>query len=95
MGVTTRRLLAWANLAKIGIASKQAFEGVVIAGAAAEDKAALIMLAGQNLTSAHKTIDDIVRGLIDPDAPPVDAKPQGNISEAGNSFPNEGDPLDN
>jgi MoxR-like ATPase len=94
MGVTTRRLLAWANLVKIGIGSKQAFEGVVIAGAAAEDKAALIMLAGQNLTSAHAVIDGIVRGSLDPDAKPVDASTQGaGISVAGLSFPDASDPL--
>ena len=95
MGVTTRRLLAWGHLVRIGITSKQAFEGVIVQGCAAEDKAALIMLAGQNLTSAHDTIDGIVRGTIDPNAPTIDPKAQGGIGAAGNSFPNEGDPLDN
>jgi CbbQ/NirQ/NorQ C-terminal len=76
MGVTTRRLLAWADLVRIGIASKQAFEGVVIAGAAAEDKTTLIMLAGQDLT-LHDRIDGIARGTINPNTLPVDAKAQG------------------
>jgi hypothetical protein len=77
MGVTTRRLLAWADLVRIGIASKQAFESAVIAGAAAEDKATLIMLAGQNLTSLHDRIDGIARGTINPNTPPVETKARG------------------
>ena len=93
MGVTTRRLLAWANLVRVGITSKQAFEGVVIAGAAAEDKAALIMLAGQNLTTAHAFIDGVVRGSIDPDAPAIDPHAQGPVSAAGNSVPKEDETL--
>ena len=94
MGVTTRRLLAWANLVRIGITSKQAFEGVVIAGAAAEDKAALITLASANLASSHAYIDGVVRNRIDPDAPPiVDPKPQGPVSSVGDNFPNDADTL--
>ena len=94
MGVTTRRLLAWAHLVRIGITSKQAFEGAVIQSCAAEDKAALITLASANLTSAHAFIDGVVRGTVDPNAPAIDPKAQGGIGSAGNSFPNEGDPLD-
>jgi cobaltochelatase CobS len=94
MGVTTRRLLAWANLVRIGITSKQAFEGVVIQGCAAEDKAALITLANANLASAHATIDGIVRGTIDPNAPAIDPRAQGGIGAAGATFPKEDDPLD-
>jgi cobaltochelatase CobS len=94
MGVTTRRLLAWGHLVRIGITSKQAFEGAVIQACAAEDKAALITLASASLTSAHAYIDGVVRGSIDPNAPAIDPKAQGGIGAAGNSFPNEGDPLD-
>ena len=94
MGVTTRRLLAWGHLVRIGISSRQAFEGAVVQAAAAEDKAALITLANANLVSAHATIDAIVRGTLDPDAPPViDPNTQGPVGPAGNMFPEADETL--
>ena len=93
MGVTTRRLLAWARLVKIGIKSETAFDGVVLQGAAAEDRAALMMLAGQNLTTNHVQIDGMVRGLIDVNAPTPDPKAQGNVGATALSFPDDNDTL--
>jgi hypothetical protein len=72
MGVTTRRLLAWARTVRVGIASKEAFQSAVINRAAPEDRATLQMLEGQTLRSLHPKIDGIVRGTIDPDAPVID-----------------------
>jgi len=95
MAVSARRLLAWAKLVRVGVASKEAFESVIISGAAPEDKATLVVLAGQNLASSHKAIDDIVRGIVNPDAPPppppVDpnARPQGPRSSVGDNFPDD------
>jgi MoxR-like ATPase len=91
IGVTTRRLLNWARSCRIGIASKSAFEGIVIASAAPEDKATLLMLAGQNLTSAHAEIDDIVRGRLNPDAPRAAPVAQGTMSATANEFPDDAD----
>ena len=89
MGVTTRRLLAWARCVRAGVASVEAFQGAVITGAAPEDREVLAMLATQSLTSSHDRIDGIVRGLIDPNAPVVDPKAQGGIGSTALEFPND------
>jgi MoxR-like ATPase len=85
MGVTPRRLLAWARAAKAGIASAKAFSASVITGSAPEDKEVLIMLEGQTLRSQHAQIDNIVRGIV--------SEPSMAPSAAGLAFPEENDTL--
>lgn len=89
MGVTTRRLLAWARVVKAGVSSVKAFNGAIITGAAPEDREVLAMLATQSLASAHAQIDSIVRGLVDPNAPVVDPHAQGGIGATADEFPND------
>ena len=93
MGVTTRRLLAWARCVRAGVNSVEAFQGAVITGAAPEDREVLAMLAAQSLTSSHARIDDIVRGLVDPDAAPVDPHAQGGVGATAMAFPDDSDTL--
>ena len=93
MGVTTRRLLAWARVVRAGVASVEAFQGAVITGAAPEDREVLTMLAAQSLTSAHARIDDIVRGLVDPNAPAIDPHAQGGVGATAMAFPDDSDTL--
>ena len=89
MGVSTRRLLAWARAVKAGIDSKEAFEASVVAGSAPEDRATLMVLEGQNLRSNHDRIDGLMRGLIDPNAAVIDPKAQGGIGPTASNFPND------
>ena len=93
MGVTTRRLLVWAQTTRNGILSARAFNSTVIAGAASEDKATLEMLEGTTLRSLHPQIDGIVRGTIDPNAPIADPKAQGGIGTTALQFPDDNDTL--
>ena len=93
MGVTTRRLLAWAETARNGILSARAFASTVISGAASEDKATLEMLEGTTLRSLHVRIDGLIRGTIDPNAAPVDPKAQGGVSATALQFPDDDDTL--
>ena len=92
MGVTTRRLLAWAQTARNGVQSARAFNSTIVSGAASEDKATLEMLEGTTLRSLHSTIDGIIRGTIDPNAPSVDPKAQGLVNDTLN-FPDDNDTL--
>lgn len=87
MGVTTRRLLAWARVVRAGMPSAQAFDGAIVTGAAPEDREVLRQLAATSLQSAHERIDNIVRGLVDPNAPVVDPKAQGNVGATAQAFP--------
>ena len=93
MGVTTRRLLAWAETARNGIQSARAFASTVISGAASEDKATLEMLEGTTLRSLHVRIDGLIRGTIDPNAAPADPKAQGGVSATALQFPDDDDTL--
>ena len=93
MGVTTRRLLAWAQTTRNGILSARAFNSTVVSGAASEDKATLEMLEGTTLRSLHPQIDGIVRGTIDPNAPVADPKAQGGVSATALQFPDDSDTL--
>ena len=93
MGVTTRRLLAWAETARNGIQSARAFASTVVSGAASEDKATLEMLEGTTLRSLHVRIDGLIRGTIDPNAAPVDPKAQGGVSATALQFPDDDDTL--
>ena len=90
MGVTPRRLLAWARVAKAGIASERAFQSAIVASASAEDREALIVLSQTSLTSEHKTIDGLIRGTIDPHATPADAV-QGGVGMTALQFPDDGE----
>jgi MoxR-like ATPase len=93
MGVTTRRLLAWAQTTRNGVQSARAFNSTIVSGAASEDKATLEMLEGTTLRSLHSTIDGIIRGTVDPNAPgPVDPKAQGLVNDTLN-FPDDNDTL--
>ena len=93
MGVTTRRLLAWAETARNGILSSRAFASTVVSGAASEDKATLEMLEGTTLRSLHVRIDGLIRGTIDPNAAPVDPKAQGGVGATALQFPDDNDTL--
>jgi MoxR-like ATPase len=93
MGVTPRRLLAWARTVRVGVPSAKAFHAIVIAAAAAEDRAVLEGLATTSLATAHAEIDAIIRGTLDPDAPKVDPKAQGGISATAMQFPDDNDPM--
>ena len=93
MGVTTRRLLAWAQTARNGILSARAFASTIVSGAASEDKATLEMLEGTTLRSLHPQIDGIIRGTIDPNAPVADPKAQGGVSATALQFPDDDDTL--
>ena len=92
MGVTTRRLLAWAQTTRNGVQSARAFNSTIVSGAASEDKATLEMLEGTTLRSLHAQIDGIIRGTIDPNAPTVDPKAQGSVNDTLN-FPDDNDTL--
>ena len=90
MGVTTRRLLAWARTVKAGISSAKAFTSAIVTGAAPEDREVLNMLASTSLTTAHGRIDGIARGTIDPNAPVPDPVAQGPVSSTALHFPDDG-----
>jgi hypothetical protein len=92
MGVTPRRLLAWARVCRAGIPSAIAWRSVVVTGAAPEDRATLEMLEAQTLRSLHARIDGIIRGAIDPLAPMTDPKAQGAVGATAGLFP---DDIDN
>jgi hypothetical protein len=87
MGVTPRRLMAWGKVVKIGIPSAKAWNSVVVTGAAPEDREPLIMLEGVDLRGKHATIDGLVRGTIDPNAPMHDPKAQGGVGPNALQFP--------
>jgi MoxR-like ATPase len=90
IGVTPRRLIAWARAARAGIASAKAFNSTVIAGAAPEDRATLITIESVNLRSQHERIDAIVRGILDPDAPvATDPAAQGPVGPVGAAYPDD------
>jgi hypothetical protein len=89
MGVTPRRLLAWGKTVKAGIASSKAWHSVVVTGCAPEDREALIMLEATDLRGKHATIDGIIRGTIDPNAPANDPKAQGGIGPTSLQFPDD------
>jgi hypothetical protein len=87
MGVTPRRLMAWGKVVKTGIPSAKAWNSVIVTGAAPEDREPLIMLEGVDLRGKHATIDGLVRGTIDPNAPANDPKAQGGIGANALQFP--------
>ena len=89
MGVTTRRLLAWARTVRAGINSAKAFQSAIVTGAAPEDREALMGLATASLTSQHALIDGMTRGTIDPNAPPDAVKAQGGVSANALAFPDD------
>jgi MoxR-like ATPase len=89
MGVTPRRLVAWAKAVKAGLPSAKAWTSVVITGAAPEDREKLIALESTDLRGKHPQIDGIVRGTIDPDAPASDPKTQGGIGATAMQFPDD------
>lgn len=93
MGVTPRRLLAWARTVRVGVPSAKAFHAIIIAAAAPEDRAVLESLATTSLASAHLDIDAIVRGTLDPDAPKVDPHAQGSVGATALQFPDDNDTL--
>jgi hypothetical protein len=86
MGVTPRRLMAWGKVVKTGIPSAKAWHSVVVTGAAPEDREPLIMLESVDLRGKHATIDGLVRGTINPNAPVVDHT-QGNVGATALQFP--------
>ena len=91
MGLTPRRLFCWAKAVRVGVSSAKAFQSCIVAGAAPEDREAILMLEAQSLRSQHATIDGIARGTIDPNAP--EAKAQGAVSADGFKFPDDNDTL--
>jgi MoxR-like ATPase len=91
MGLTTRRLLYWANAVKAGISSAKAFASCIAAGAAPEDRETLLMLATQSVQ--HDRIDGLVRGTLSPNAPVDAAKPQGGVSPTALQFPDNDETL--
>jgi MoxR-like ATPase len=93
MGVTPRRLLAWARTVRVGVPSAKAFHSIVIAAAAPEDRATLEQLATTSLATGHLTIDGVCRGTIDPNAPVPDPKAQGGIGPTALQFPDDADTL--
>jgi hypothetical protein len=91
MGVSPRRLLAWARTTRAGLGSARAFNAAIITGSAPEDREILSQLATTSLTSGHDRIDNIVRGLIDPNAPVIDPKAQGGVGATALLFPDADD----
>jgi MoxR-like ATPase len=89
MGVTPRRLVAWAKAVKAGLPSAKAWQSVIVTGAAPEDREALIALESTDLRGKHATIDGIARGTIDPNAPARDAHAQGGIGPTAFQFPDD------
>jgi hypothetical protein len=86
IGVTPRRLIAWAKAVRAGVGSQVAFLSSVIQGSAPEDREALIMLETTSLKSRHGEIDAIARGLaVTPAAP--SAEGEGEPSATGIKFP--------
>jgi MoxR-like ATPase len=75
MGVTPRRLLAWASACRHGVPSSEAFVAAIINGAAAEDTEKLSMLASTSLASSHARIDGLVRGTWQEPAPASEPPP--------------------
>lgn len=74
LGLTPRRLLAWARGVHAGISSARAFDMSVINGTAPEDVETLRVLAETSLKSEHAIIDALARGLPVP-TPAPDASP--------------------
>ena len=93
MGVTPRRLLAWARTVRVGVPSAKAFHSIVIAAAAPEDRATLEQLATTSLATGHDQIDGITRGKIDPNAPAPDPRAQGAVGATALQFPDDADTL--
>ena len=93
MGVTPRRLLAWARTVRVGVPSAKAFHSIVIAAAAPEDRATLEQLAITSLATGHLTIDGVCRGTIDPNAPAPDPHAQGPVGPTALQFPDDADTL--
>jgi AAA domain (dynein-related subfamily)/CbbQ/NirQ/NorQ C-terminal len=89
MGITPRRLLAWAHVVRVGVSSAKAWHASVVTSASPEDREALIMLEGVDLRAKHALIDGIVRGTIDPNAQAPDPKAQGPIGATALEFPDE------
>lgn len=75
MGLTPRRLLAWANACAAGLDSVMAFGAAVVQGTAPEDRQALDMLASTSLASQHAEIDRLARGETAPVVAPVEMAP--------------------
>jgi len=80
MGLTPRRLIAWARGVQLGIGSAKAWDNAVINGADPTDAPTLRMLADTSLKSDHATIDAIARGVPLP-------TPSAAPSEVGAMFP--------
>jgi hypothetical protein len=89
MGVTPRRLVAWAKAIKAGLPSAKAWTSVIVTGAAPEDREKLIALESTDLRGKHAQIDGIARGTIDPNAPAHDPKAQGGIGATALQFPDD------
>jgi hypothetical protein len=66
MGLTPRRLIAWARAVAMGVNSARAWEMCVVNGSAPEDIDTLRMLESQTLRSTHGVIDAIARGTPSP-----------------------------
>lgn len=92
LGVTPRRLLAWAKSVKLGIPSAKAFLSCVIAGSTSEDREVLLQLQETSLKSDHDRIDGLARGTIVPEAPKASPSDAGEAlastpSPVGSTFP--------
>jgi hypothetical protein len=87
MGLTPRRLLAWAHVVCAGMPSADAFAGAVLQGTAPEDIEALRMLATTSLVSQHPNIDALARG--DKPAAPTTPAEEAIPSRAGSRFPSD------
>jgi hypothetical protein len=71
MGVTPRRLIAWARVVMVRMSSADAFAQAVVQGTAPEDREALARLASTSLESKHATIDALAGGDIPAPAEPI------------------------
>lgn len=71
LGLTPRRLLAWARGVGAGIASSRVFDMCCLNGASSEDLECLRVLAETSLKSEHATIDALARGLPAPAPEPM------------------------
>jgi len=85
LGLTPRRLLAWARAVVAGLQSARAFDMCVINGSSPEDLECLRVLAETGLKSEHAVIDAIARGL----APPVPAPVPSGLGEMFPPAPEE------
>jgi hypothetical protein len=87
IGLSPRRLLAWARLVRGGIPSARAFQMTVLQGSVAEDREPLVMLAGTSLD--HGRVDSLTHG--EPVAVPGDAGAEAGVSATGLKFPEAND----